>query len=340
MDLRYIVAFGLLSVVASVPLDVDVDRAWRLFKTKYQKSYRNAEEEAHRRENWMENMKIIERQNMDWLMGKSTYTLSMNSLGDKSATELARLYAIPENLLREHLAKESYVEFVKSPDAQVPESVDWRRKGFDTPVKNQGRCASCYAFAAAGALEGQYFIKTGELIDLSEQQIVDCSTDFLNHGCDGGNSARSYLYIKGSNGITTEAEYPYTGVQGDCRNSTFDRTYSVYGFTFIPPNDEEAFLEAIATKGPVAAVMLPNPLFKFYDSGVFECADTSLKGQGEVKLHVMLIIGYGVEDDGVEYFLVKNSWGPSWGNEGYVKIRRNVLKNCGLMKRGGILPVI
>jgi cathepsin L len=208
--------------------------------------------------------------------------------------------------------------------SSLPAQVDWRSKGWVTPVKNQGKCGSCWAFTATGALEGQNFNKTGVLVSLSEQNLVDCSTS--NYGCNGGVTDYAFRYVKQNSGIASEESYQYTGKQGSCQYRSSNKAGTCSGWVDIPPGDETALQVAVATVGPVAvAIDASSMLFQLYRKGVYKnpfCSSTNLD-------HAVLIVGYGTYN-GQPYWLVKNSWGTSWGQDGYVMMARNQGNMCGI----------
>jgi len=208
--------------------------------------------------------------------------------------------------------------------SSLPAEVDWRKKGWVTPVKNQGKCGSCWSFTATGALEGQNFNKTGVLVSLSEQNLVDCSTS--NYGCDGGVTDYAFRYVKQTGGIASEDSYPYTGKQGTCKYSAANKAGTCSAWTDLPPGDEAALQRAVATVGPVAvAIDASSTLFQLYRRGVYKnpsCSSTNLD-------HAVLLVGYGTYK-GAPYWLVKNSWGTGWGQDGYVMMARNQGNMCGI----------
>lgn len=207
----------------------------------------------------------------------------------------------------------------------LPKTVDWRTKGAVTQVKDQGNCGSCWAFSATGSLEGHHFRKTGTLVSLSEQNLVDCSLS--NDGCDGGLMDYAFIYIKTNRGIDTESSYPYVGIDNYCQFKKQNIGATDQGYVDIPANDEKKLTEAVATLGPVAvAIDASQTSFQFYQDGVYYEPNCSSKYLD----HAVLVVGYGTDSSGEDYWLVKNSWGTTWGQDGYIKMARNRNNNCGI----------
>ena len=219
--------------------------------------------------------------------------------------------------------------------------LDWRPKGYVTYVKDQGQCGSCWAFSTTGALEGQHFAKTSQLISLSEQNLVDCS--HLNFGCNGGNQDFAFDYIKEHHGIDTEESYPYEAQRELChferkyiganltvRNFLFKLTKFVIcllkGYTRIEKHSESDLTTAIATVGPIAvSIDASQSSFQFYSRGIYDepnCSTSRLD-------HAVLAVGYGTLNY-TDYYIVKNSWGLDWGQQGYILMTRNKQNQCGI----------
>ncbi|KAK4438754.1 Senescence-specific cysteine protease SAG12 [Sesamum alatum] len=208
----------------------------------------------------------------------------------------------------------------------LPGSVDWRKKKAVTPIKDQGTCGSCWAFSAVAAIEGITKIKTGKLVSLSEQELVDCDINAVNQGCKGGYMEKAFDFIIKNHGITTEKDYPYLGKDGKCEKPQEKmKAAKITGYVAIPAS-EKPLLAAVAKQPVSVAIDAGGYDFQLYASGVFSgyC--------GNSLNHGVTIVGYGV-DAGQKYWLVKNSWGTAWGDKGYVKMQR------GSAIKGGICGI-
>jgi cathepsin L len=247
------------------------------------------------------------------------WTMTVNKFADLTPTEFKRLYSMNYTQARSNST-------FTVPVSALPESVDWTDKGVVTPVKDQGQCGS-WAFSATGAMEGAWAIKNGQLFNLSEQELVDCSVPQGNQGCNGGMD-QAFQYVV-ANGLATDSEYPYKAVQNTCVSDTSIMTIS--GFKSVP-NSETALLSAIVQQPVSVAVEADH--FQFYSGGVMNSpCGTKLD-------HGVLAVGYG-SLNGKDYYKIKNSWGADWGTDGYMLLARGKYPagQCGIQMDAS-LPVV
>jgi KDEL-tailed cysteine endopeptidase len=301
-----------LLVIASSASSVDsFSSMWEAWKVQHKKVYRAAEE-ATRFGIFVENFHKINRLNAE----STDVKFAINKFADLTAYEFKTQQAscgFVEN-------NKKFVEERTAPVRVVgdlPDSVDWRNKGAVTPVKDQGQCGSCWTFSTTGVLEGFYFINNGKLLSFSEQQIVDCDTD-QDEGCNGG---WPYLAVEyaAKNGLELESDYPYTAQDGNCKYNKNKATQVAGGYAFVTANSTDS-LKAALVNGPVSvAIEADQDVFQFYSKGVIST------GCGAQLDHAVLAVGY--QKVGVlEAFIVKNSWGDSWGQDGYVFISTSLTR--------------
>nr|XP_034975912.1 cathepsin L1-like [Zootoca vivipara]XP_034975913.1 cathepsin L1-like [Zootoca vivipara] len=227
MQLIYLVALTGLVLLRTLTMarDPSLDEAWRDWKRTHNKIYRERNAEDFRRTVWEDNLHTIKEHNREAAEGKYTFQMALNQFSDLTKEEFKEKL----NGLHPDLPKQrggGAILYEKSGTLALPESVDWRNTGCVTPVKDQGSCGSCWAFAAAGALESFHCIKTRSLIPLSEQNLVDCAWQQGNYGCNGGWPSRAFQYVLENKGLNSERVYPYTGQDGDCNFQNSDRARS------------------------------------------------------------------------------------------------------------------
>jgi C1A family cysteine protease len=261
-------------------------------------------------------------------LGNHTWTMGINKFADLTADEFSahftgRIVSPPRRSLRS-TAKSSLAPLNTT---ALPTSVDWSAKGAVTPIKNQEQCGSCWAFSTTGSVEGAWFLAKGELVSLSEQQLMDCSGPEGNQGCNGGLMDYAFEYIIKNKGITTEAAYPYTAADGTCQSAGKPVAATLSGYKDVSPNSETALLTAIAQQPVSVAVEADQSVFQFYNGGVMDSTC------GTALDHGVLAVGYGT-DTGKDYYKVKNSWGADWGEKGYIRLGRGAKFNpsgqCGI----------
>lgn len=320
-----------LALVISANAHPDFSDSWDQFKLKFNKQYESQEEEAYRWSVWRDATETILSHNNDYEAGIHSFKLGENEFSDLTNDEFVSFF---NGLNRQNKAKngEMFTSDVNVRD--LPASVNWTAKGYTTPVKNQAMCGSCWAFSTTGSLEGQWFKKNNKLVSLSEQNLVDCSAKQGNHGCMGGLMDFAFEYIKVNGGIDTEASYPYTAMTGKvCKYNATNKGASLTSWVDIPSGSEADLQKAVASIGPVSVGIDAHlPSFQHYKEGVYHdraCSNKRLD-------HGVLAVGYGTfhhhedQNKAKDYWLVKNSWGASWGDNGYIKMARNKRNACGI----------
>jgi len=206
----------------------------------------------------------------------------------------------------------------------LPKAIDWREKGIVGPVKNQGNCGSCWAFSATGALEAHYAKKYGRQIILSEQQLLDCSYGYGDFGCSGGFPSRAFEYVRRSGGLDSAESYPYemkSNGTDSCRFRKTDAAARVHRVVNVTESNEHELQQAVAFEGPVTVAFVVTPDFRLYSGGVFSSPDCGSPKPKDLT-HAVLVVGFGVTEDGIKYWIVKNSWGEGWGLHGYFFMER------------------
>jgi len=327
--MKLFLALALLAVVYGKTLRFEeAEESWETFKSTHKKVYKSVEEEYERKAIYAKNLEMIQSHNVDADLGKHSFWLGINQFADMTNEEYRKTMLGYKKSARVTASS----SFLAPENTAVPDTVDWRSKGYVTEVKNQGSCGSCWAFSTTGSLEGQHFRQTGKLVSLSEQDLVDCAGPEGNAGCGGGEMNWAFEYIKKNHGIDTEECYPYEGRDDKCHYKAKCVGATVTGYVNVTSGDENALKQAVASVGPISvAIDASSMWFQFYRSGVYDhswCSSTQLD-------HGVLAVGYGTEAAGwfsgkKDYWLVKNSWGGFWGSSGYIKMVRNKKNQCGV----------
>jgi C1A family cysteine protease len=281
----------------------------------------DGKEFINRLRTFADNHDLIEKFNE----GSHKYQLGENEYMHMSWAEFRQHFGLGGTRIPNLRAGVTGAPFKKSSDKSNPATVDWVSAGAVTPVKDQGSCGSCWSFATTGSLEGAYYLKYNKLDSFSEQNLVDC--DKLDQGCNGGWMTRAYTWIKHNGGICTEADYPYTsgnGKEGTCGDVTCTPVKEVTPTSYTEVTPESVTdLESAVAQQPVAIAVAVNQNFQFYKSGVFdgEC--------GQDINHGVLLVGYGTDTE--DFWKIKNSWGPSWGESGYIRVLKDDSNLCEVM---------
>ncbi|XP_020582436.1 cysteine proteinase 2-like [Phalaenopsis equestris] len=277
------------------------------FARQYDKIYDSEHEIQRRFEIFNQNMEQIEASNQKGL----SYSLAANKFADLTWEEFrARWLGAPQNCSAAH---GNHI----MTDKKLPKKRDWRKEGIVSHVKDQGHCGSCWSFSATGALEAAYTQLTGKPVSLSEQQLIDCSTEYNNFGCLGGFPSQAFQYIKDNGGIEAEESYPYNASNGACKFNKTKVAAKLIDSINITMGSEDELKHAVGIVRPVSVGFEVVESFRFYEKGVYKSKKCG--SSPEDLNHAVLVVGYG-EEDGVSYWIIKNSWGKEWGDKGYVKL--------------------
>ncbi|KAL8494495.1 hypothetical protein ACS0TY_025339 [Phlomoides rotata] len=298
----------------------EVMSLYESWMVKHGKSYNALGEKDKRFLIFKENLQYVDEQNA---LPNRTFKLGLNRFADLTNDEYRKAYLGTKTDARRRFSGKVSDRYKPKVGESLPDSIDWREKGAIVPVKDQGSCGSCWAFSTIVAVEGINQIVTGDLISLSEQELVDCDRSY-NEGCNGGLMDYAFQFIIKNGGIDSDEDYPYTGRDGQCdQNRKNARVVSIDSYEDVTPYDESALKKAAANQPISVAIEAGGRDFQLYDSGIFT-------GQCGLDLdHGVGVVGYGTEN-GVDYWIVRNSWGAYWGEEGYLRMQRNVKSKAGL----------
>ncbi|XP_062006205.1 ervatamin-B-like [Rosa rugosa] len=297
-------------------------KTFEQWMAQFGRTYGDNAEKERRLTIFMKNLLFVNNFNSQ---GNKTYKLSVNLFSDMANEEFLGLYTgfqapnvtLNSSSFRGQRNIKSF-RYQDLSETDVPTRIDWREQGAVTPVKEQGQCSSCWAFSAVAAIEGITKIKSNKLMSLSEQQLVDCNRDQINKGCGGGNMEDAFKYINDNGGITSEENYQYKGAEETCDTTkTTEYAAKINGYEMVPPNSENDLLKAVAKQPVSVAIDADGDEFRAYTSGVFS------GNCGTNLTHAVTIVGFGMTEEGTNYWLVKNSWGETWGEKGYMRILRN-----------------
>merc|ERR1719454_986685 len=310
--MKLLLAVAFVGFAAAAPLgESEYQSLWTQFKQDFTKSYALAEEHDARYLTFKTNVDFI--MSHDERADEHGFTVGINQFADMTRQEFKKT-------MLTYQAERKQANPIKVFDTtNLADSVDWTTKGAVTPVKNQGQCGSCWAFSTTGSTEGAYQIATGKLLSFSEQELVDCAGSYGNQGCNGGLMDNGFKYLE-AKGDALESKYAYTAKTGTCSSQkSADPALakgSVTSFNDVP-SDSASQMEAAVAQQPVSvAIEADQSGFQFYKSGVFSgTCGTNLD-------HGVLVVGYGT-DSGKDYWKVKNSWGTTWGDGGYIRLVRN-----------------
>ncbi|KAI3980536.1 hypothetical protein MKX01_025101 [Papaver californicum] len=299
---------------ASTRTEKEMNDLYESWLIKHQKVYNALGEKERRFEIFKDNLKFIDEHNSQ--IGLS-YKIGLNKFADLTNDEYRKMYLGTKIDSKRSLYSPKSDRYSVRDGDDLPDSIDWRTKGAVAPVKDQGSCGSCWAFSTIAAVEGINKIVTDDLISLSEQELVDCDTSY-NEGCNGGLMDYAFQFIINNGGIDSEDDYPYKARDGTCDSYRKNaKVVSIDGYEDVPVNDEKALQKAVSNQPIAVAIEAGGRAFQLYSSGIFsgKC--------GTALDHGVAAVGYGSED-GKDYWIVRNSWGASWGEEGYIRMERNL----------------
>jgi len=314
--------FALEVKAASSQVERTDDPQFEDFKARFGRHYASEQEEEYRHKVFRENLRFIDAENKK---GKS-YMVGVTNFADLTFSEWRSQYLTG---YKPSMRKTSFGVFRAPASFAAPDSVDWTTKGAVTPVKNQAQCGSCWSFSTTGSIEGRSAIKTGTLASISEQQLVDCDTS-KDHGCNGGLMDYGFQYVISSGGLCSEVAYPYEAAQGTCKSSSCGTKFdAISSYEDVASCDQDS-LEAALCAGPVSiAIEADQSSFQQYTGGVLtgDC--------GKNLDHGVLLVGFGTDSTYGDYWKVKNSWGSTWGDAGFVKLLRGKggTGECGLLSQ-------
>jgi C1A family cysteine protease len=311
-------ASGKITLSSNHGVEAFIAEAFGKWQAKFGRMYSTEQEQIYRMKVFRDNFYIVKAITDE---GSNDFKVGLNIMADLTREEfIARYISAPMEVPANR-------NVVILDESNVPDKIDWRDQGAVQHVKDQGFCGSCWAFSATGALEGLRKIKSGDLQDFSEQDLVDCSRSYGNYGCNGGLMTYAFEYTR-DNGIAYTKDYPYKGVDGKCKDAP--REYKISGYTDVEENNEDQLAAAVAAAPTSVAVQADSSVFQHYTSGVIDS-----KSCGTSLNHGILAVGYDTTAS-KSHWICKNSWSAGWGDNGYVRIKK---ADAGAKKGPGICGI-
>jgi len=307
----------------------EIEREWLAFKREFrgERYFGGDAEEAVRRQVFESNYRFIVEHNAQADQGLQTYWVGVNEFSDLTNEEFRQRF-LNFKPTRAHL-NVSFAN-IEVDTSALADNVDWRDKNVVTHIKNQGQCGSCFAFSAVDSIESAAAIATGKLETLAPQQIVDCMDHSAGDVCEtGGDMVEAMELVIKEGGLERESDYPYRArMSKTCAFTKSKKVVSITGVKNLQTGSESALQQAVGTVGPISiGIDAGGSGFQSYRSGVYTASNCH--NQLDKLNHGVLAVGYGTES-GKDYWLVKNSWGTSFGAQGYIKMARNHNNMCGI----------
>jgi len=323
-----LLAAAIFAAVAAEKTRENVENySFSQFVSEFKKTYVNQAEFNYRRAIFEKNMIKIHEHNAN---PSSTWKEGANKFSDRTEKELKAMLGYNKKLGFKTYATKKFEDLKPHLiERALPPTVDWRTKGVITDVKNQGGCGSCWCFGTTESIESFWALAGNQLPVLSEQQSLDCTPNPDDcggtGGCGGGTAELIYAQLVKQGGVSTESDYPYTGEDEPCQNTTIKPVAFLTGFVNVSGNQQQPVLQAVATQGPLVINVDASSWFG-YSSGVYDGCNQ----QNPDIDHVVQLVGYGTDSSAGDYWLVRNSWGSDWGENGYIRLARPAQPTCGI----------
>ena len=311
---KFLFVFLFALVVSDMDVDTLLFQQFQRFVNKYHKKYKSVNE-------FLARFEVFKRNTMAAFESNESYQTGITKFSDLTYQEFAKIYL---NLNYDAMAVANFNPTIVKLTNAAPDAYDWRDQGYVSGVKDQGSCGSCWAFSTVANLEGLYYKKKKTMVTMSEQMLVDCDT--YDSGCNGGLMEYSFTWLKKNGGIMYDSDYPYKGTKQTCKSDkTKYADFTVTGYKKLGSSwstwsavDEDEVKEFLYQTGPLAIALNADPL-QTYTSGILDLTSTKCPSSGIN--HAVTLVGYGTQSS-TDYWIIKNSWGKSWGESGYFRIRR------------------